>query len=149
MKRLCDLFNQHRDGMLDSEQKVQFELHLASCEECRTRFVFLDNLVDVVRNQKITEPIDRPERIADCAYERTGSWDFLLLSWLKPLPVWAGLALLLVFLTFLWSGPSTEQPKLTANYEDIMMNGNQSDSAAAYLSDAELETWLEQGGTIK
>ena len=80
MKRLCDLFNQYRDGMLDSEQKMQFESHLAACEKCMPRLFLLNNMVHAIRNQNIPDSTDRPERIADCAYMQTGSWDILLLS---------------------------------------------------------------------
>ena len=69
MKRLCDLFNQYRDGMLDSEQKTQFESHLAACEKCMPRLFLLNNMVHAIRNQNIPDPTDRPERIADRAYD--------------------------------------------------------------------------------
>jgi len=149
MKRLCDLFNQYRDGMLGSEQKIQFESHLSVCEKCQPRLFLLNNMVNVIRNQNIPDPTDRPERIADRAYDQTGSWDILLLSWLRPLPVWSGLAVLLIFFTFLWMAPFVGQPQSGNDYEYLLTEDDQQGSAIANLSNAELESWLEQGGTLK
>jgi hypothetical protein len=149
MKKLCDLFNRHRDGMLDSDQKMQFESHLATCEACRARFFLLNNLVHVIGNQDIPDPVLRPGKIADRAYEKAGSWDFLLLSWLRPLPMWSGLAVLLILVAFLWVMPFAGQPVTASDYEYLLTEGDQQGSTTANLSDAELESWLEQGGTIK
>jgi hypothetical protein len=149
MKKLCDLFNQHRDGMLDSDQKMQFESHLATCEECRARVFLLNNLVQAIGKQYIPDPALRPDRVAARAYEKTGSWDILLLYWLRPLPVWSGLAVLLILFTFLWVAPFAGQPTTASDYDYLLSEADQQGSASANLSDAELESWLEQGGTIK
>jgi anti-sigma factor RsiW len=146
MKKLCDLFNQYRDGMLDAEQKKPFESHLATCQECRSRLFLLDNLVHAIRNQYIPDSAAHPATIADRAYDKKGSWDILLLSWLRPLPVWSGLATLLILFTFLWAAPFGGQ---LSDYESLLIETGQEGTATANLSDAELETWLEQGGTIK
>ena len=62
MKRLCDLFNRYRDGMLDSEQNRQFESHLAACDKCRMpRLFLLNNLVYAIRNQDIPDPRIAPK----------------------------------------------------------------------------------------
>jgi len=149
MKKLCDLFNQYRDGILNPEQKVQFESHLAACEKCMPRLFLLNNMVQAIRNQNIPDSTDRPERIADRAYMQAGSWDTLLLSWLRPLPVWSGLAALLILIAFLWVAPFAGQLNPGSDYEDLMVEAGQGDSASANLSDDELENWLEQGGPIK
>ena len=135
--------------MLNPEQTRQFESHLAACSLCRHRLELLNHMVDAIRNQDIPEPIIPPRRIADRAFEQSGSWDIFLLSWLRPLPVWSGLVALLILVAFLWIAPLAPQPISSSNYEDLMSSGNQTGSAAANLSDAELETWLEQGGAIQ
>lgn len=149
MKMLCDYFNQYRDGILDQEQTRRFESHLSACNLCRPRLFLLNNMVDAIRNQDIPDPIVLPRRIADRAYEQSGSWDVFLLSWLKPLPVWSGLVALLIIVAFLWIAPLAQQPVSSSNYEDLMTSGNQAGSAAANLSDAELESWLEKGGALQ
>ena len=149
MKELCDLFNQYRDDMLDSEQQKQFESHLAACEKCRPRLFLLNTVVQIIRNQPVPDPTTPPQRVANRAYDQTGSWDFLLLSWLRPLPVWSGLAVLLAFFAFLWVAPFIGQPQSGSDYEYLLTEGDQQWGAIANLSDAELENWLEQGGTVK
>jgi hypothetical protein len=149
MKRLCDQFNQYRDGVLGPEQKMQFETHLAGCEKCPPRLFLLNNMVHAIRNQPIPALIDRPERIADRAYMGTGSWDILLLSWLRPLPVWSGLAVLMILFTFLWVAPFSGQLNSASEDEYLLIEGGQAGGAIATLSDDELESWLEQGGPIK
>jgi hypothetical protein len=149
MKGLCDLFNQYRDEMLDSEQKTQFESHMKACDKCRTRLILLNNLVHVVRNQVLPDPADRPEKVAARAYEKAASWDVLLLSWLRPLPVWSGLAVLLFLFAFLWVAPFAGQVQPGSDNEYLLIAGDQQGSTIANISDAELESWLEQGGTLK
>ncbi len=149
MKMPCDFFNQYRDGMLVPEQTRRFESHLPACSLCRSRLFLLNNVADAIRNQDIPDPIIPPKRIADRAYEQSGSWDVFLLSCLKPLPVWSGLVALLILVAFLWVIPLSQQPVSSNNYEDLMSSGIQTGSAAANLSDAELEIWLEQGGALQ
>ena len=146
MTMLCDFFNQYRDGMLDPEQLKRFESHLATCNRCSPRLFLLNNMVHAIRNQDMPDPINSPARIADRAYEQSGSWDVFLLSWLKPLPAWSGLAAVLILVAFLWMAPLAQQPASSSNYEDLMTSGSQVGSAVADLSDADLESWLEQGG---
>lgn len=149
MKKLCDLFNRYRDGMLDSEQTKQFESHLEACNQCAPRLYLLNNLVHVIKSQEIPDLASRPGQIADCAYEKAASWDFLLLSLLRPVPVWSGLAVLLVLFAYLWAAPFAGQPQAGSDYEYLAIQGEQQGSAIANLSDAELESWLEQGGSLK
>jgi hypothetical protein len=149
MKALCDSFNKYRDGLLDPEQAKLFESHLSACDVCRPRLFLLNNMVDTIRNQDIPAPTTPLRRIADRAYEQSGSWDVFLLSWLKPLPAWSGLAVLLIFIALLWIAPFAQQPASSSSYEDLMSSGNQDGSASANLSDAELESWLEKGGALQ
>jgi predicted anti-sigma-YlaC factor YlaD len=148
MKRLCNLFNRHRDGMLNSEQAMQFESHLAACDQCRPRLFLLNNMAHAIRNQDMPDPIVPPETVAARALEQSRSWDVFLLFWLKPLPAWSGLAVLLVLVTFLWIAPWAKQQSLS-NYEDFISSGDQAGSAAIDLSDANLESWLEKGGSLQ
>jgi hypothetical protein len=148
MNMLCDLFNQYRDGMLDPEQTIRFESHLAGCSQCRPRLFLLNTMVHAIRNQDMPDPIYPSERIVARAYEQSGSWDVLLLSWLKPLPTWC-LAAVLLIVAFLWVAPFVPQQASSSNYEDLMTSVDQAGSTVAGLSDAELESWLEQGGAIQ
>ncbi len=148
MSLLCDFFNRYRDGMLDPEQTIRFETHLAECDRCRPRLFLLNNMVDVIRKQEMPVPKNSPVKIAARAYEQSGSWDVLLLSWLKPLPAWS-LAALLVIIAFLWVAPFAQQRASSGNYEDLIISVDQAGSTVAGLSDAELESWLEQGGVIQ
>jgi len=149
MKRLCDLFNRHRDGTLGEEEKLQFESHLAACEECRTRLILLNNLVHFVRNRQIGDTAARSEQIADRAYEQLSAWDTIFLSWLRPAQAWSGLAILLILLSFIWMGPFGQQTTAGNGYELLFVADDQGASAVASLPDAEFENWLEQGGNAK
>jgi hypothetical protein len=148
MSMLCDLFNQYRDEMLDPEQTIRFESHLAGCNQCQRRLFLLKNVVHAIRNQDMPNPIYTPEKIAVRACQQSGSWDVLLLSWLKPFPAWS-MAALLVMVAFLWIAPSFQQPSSGSNYEDLMTSVDQVGNTVAGLSDAEFENWLEQGGAIQ
>ncbi len=146
MRKLCNWFNQYRDGMLTAEQKEPFESHLATCMECRARLYLLDNLVHTIRDQYFPYPAGEPATIADRAYEKKGCWDVLLLSWVRPMPAWAGLAALLVLLAFLWAAPSGGP---LSDYESLQIEASQAKGEIADLSDDELENWLEKGGSIQ
>jgi anti-sigma factor RsiW len=148
MKTYCDLFNRYRDGMLDSKQAIQFESHVAACDQCRPRLFLLNNMVHAFSNQDI--PVSKVPHgaIAARAFEQCGSLDVFLLSWLKPLPAWAGLAVFLVLATFLWVAPSVQQQP-PGDYEDLITSGDQSRSLVNDLSDDKLESWLEQGGSLQ
>ena len=148
MSMLCDLFNRYRDGMLNPEQTILFESHLAGCSQCQPRLNLLNNLVDALKKQDMPVLKDSPGKIAARSYEQSGSWDFLLLSWLKPLPAWS-LAALLVIVAFLWIAPFAQQPASSGDYEDLMTSVDQTGDTVAGLSDAELEGWLGQGGAIQ
>ena len=152
MGRLCDRFDQYRDGSLDPEQQRQFESHMAGCRECRTRLILLNNLVSAVRNLDLPDLAIRPEQVADNAYERGASWDVLFLSWLKPAPAWSALAVLAILLSFLWAAPFASQIGSTAYDAPLLIEVDQVTqdvNAETNLTDDQLELWLEQGGTAK
>lgn len=148
MSMLCNCFNQYRDGMLDPEQTIRYESHLAECNHCRNRLSLLNTMVHAIRNQDMPDLKYPPERIAARACEQSSSWDVLMLSWLKPLPAWS-LAGLLFIVAFFWISPSFQQPESGNNYEDLMSSANQEGDAIAGLSDADFENWLEEGGAIQ
>jgi hypothetical protein len=148
MSMLCGLFNRYRDGMLDREQTIRFESHLTECNQCRPRLFLLHNMVGTIRDQDMPVLKRSPSDIAARAYAQGESWDALLLSWLKPMPAWSFAALLVIFV-FLWVAPIVQQPAPKSNYEDLMTSSDQTGDTVAGLSDAELEIWLEQGGTIQ
>jgi hypothetical protein len=148
MKGFCDLFNRYRDGMLDSKQTIQFESHLAACDQCRPRLFLLNNMAHAFRNQDMPDSLVPHGTIAARAFEQCGSLDVFLLSWLKPLPAWSGLAALLVLVTFLWVAPSMQQQPPNED-EDLVTSGDQPRSVVVDLSDAKLESWLEQGGSLQ
>ncbi len=152
MERLCDRFDQYRDGSLDPEQQRQFESHMAGCQECRTRSILLNNLVSAVRNRDLPDLVIRPERVADNAFERCASWDVLFLSWLRPVPAWSALALLAILLSFLWAVPFASQTGNTEYEAPLLIEVDQATQGAnaeTNLTDDQFELWLEQGGTAK
>ena len=149
MKSLCGLFNRYRDGMLDSEHSLQFESHLAACDHCRPRLFSLNQMVHAMKAQDIPQPVIPAETVAARTYQQSGSWDLFLLSWLKPLPAWSSLGVLLVLVTFLWIASLAQQPLPTDYYESVITSGNQAGSTVVDLSDERLETWLEEGGTLQ
>ena len=152
MERLCDRFDQYRDGSLGPEQHRQFESHMVGCQECRTRFILLNNLVSAVRNTDLPDLAILTEQVADNAFERCASWDVLFLSWLKPAPAWSALAVLAFLLSFLWAAPfaiqtgsSDYEAPLLIEVEQVSQDVNTETS----LTDDQLELWLEQGGAAK
>ena len=146
MSKPCALFNQYKDGMLEAAQRKFFEDHLEICHECRTRLILLENMTRVLGDSHISVPAINPALIADRIYERKPSWDVLMLSWFKPLPVWCGAAVLLMIVLFLWPISFMEQ---SDQYSSVLMEEITQVNAYSNLSDVELETWLEHGGAIK
>jgi hypothetical protein len=152
MRRPCDLFNEYRDGTLNSEERKEYESHLLACGVCRGNWLLLNNLARVIRNQELPEPKLLPSQVAARAYERLGSWDLCLLSWMKPATAWAGLAFLAVVLSLLWAVPAAQQTNAYSEYETLMNRidtNSTGTNASATMTDDALELWLEQGGTIQ
>jgi anti-sigma factor RsiW len=152
MKRYCDKFDKYRDRELDPGTRSEFEQHLKSCPDCSTKVAFLDGFVLMARNQDLPVPAFSPERIARAAFESTGSWDAWLAGWLRPVPAWSLVGLVLVLTIFLWTGPATPQ---ASNLAEVYTSLVETDSAAAangvagLQSDEDLKTWLEQGGQTR
>jgi hypothetical protein len=152
MKRLCDRFDPYRDGMLAPQAQRQFEMHMEACVKCRTRLLFLNNLVRVVQNRPLPGMTRSPEQLAAGAYQELWSWDFLCVSWLRPGVAWSGLALLAILLLFLWTSTSTLPVSADSEYEALMQEsdsiGGRGGSLTA-LPDDGFELWLGIGGSAK
>ena len=55
---------------------------------------------------------------------------------------------MLIIIALFWGAPA-QQLNPSTDYEELLLKGGPNGSVMANLSDAELESWLEQGGTIK
>jgi hypothetical protein len=138
--------------MLNPEEQTAYESHMSVCGECRSRSFLLDNLARVIKSQEVPAPVLGTTQVAARAYEKCGSWDVFLLSWLRPAAAWSGLALLVVLLSFLWGLPAARQTGAGGEYETLMNQidpSNTGTNASATLTDDKLELWLEQGGAIQ
>lgn len=144
----CRLFDKYRDGELTSAERSLFESHLVSCGDCRFKMSLLNNVVFILKQDE-PQPADLAVRIARQAFQRSGSWDTLLVSWLRPSQALAALALLFAVFSFLWFAPVGRQKTLLSEYENLM---NQADAVSLSTSlaqagdDSEFVLWLQQEG---
>jgi len=151
MMRTCDVFDRYRDGELDSAGRSAFHAHLLVCEHCRTEATLLNNLVCVLRQEKL-HPLDLAERIAHRAFGRSEPWDALVVSWLRPGPALAAVALMLVVFSFLWLMPGNQPADGYSEYETLMDEAdavNVGPSVSQVHTDSELVMWLEQEGNTQ
>jgi len=151
MMRTCDVFDKYRDGELDSAGRSAFERHLVVCAHCRTKTSLLNNLAHVLRQEKL-QPLDLADRIAHRAFRRGEPWDALVVSWLRPGPAMAAVALMLVLFSFLWLMPGREPADSTSEYETLMDEAdaiNAGPSVSQVHTDSELVVWLEQEGNTQ
>jgi len=142
----CELFDKYRDGELDSEERGRFEVHLASCEDCRTKGARLNNLVCVLKRDRVPE-VDISEQIARKAFEEGSSWDFLVVSWLRPGTAFATLALMFLLFSFLWLIPNFRRVNSNSEYEKLMDEADSvsiGSSISEEHNDSELVIWLQQ-----
>lgn len=143
---LCCLFDKYRDGELDEVEQGRFEVHVASCQECRTKATLLDNLVGVLRKE--VHSLDIADRIARAAFRKKNSWDALVISWLHPRPVMATVAMLLALFSVMWLVPGW-QGSGYSEYETLLDEAEARSLKSRVLqsgSDSELVMWLEQEG---
>ena len=146
--KTCKLFDKYRDKELDDTERSRFEAHLAACDECRTKMARLNNLVSVLNRDRIRQ-IDLSEQIARKAFEEGRSWDILVVSWLRPGPAFAALALMFVLFSFLWLAPNFRGVNSYSEYEKLMDEAdavNIESSIADIRNDSDLVIWLQQGG---
>ncbi len=146
--RTCKLFDKHRDEELNPEERKQFEIHLANCENCRTKRLLIENVASILRREDAIELPDLSRRIAVQAFSQKRAWDSLVVSMLRPGPALATLTLALALFSFLWI--SLGRQTTTSNYSQY--EALISETEALYLgasalqthTDTELVLWLEQ-----
>ena len=149
MKKLCDWFDRYRDGELSSDERAEFELHTAACEECRTRSSLLASVVYMLEKQEVGIPALSPRQVAARAFERRArSWDVVLLSFVRPIHAWSAVAALMILVSFLVGLPGFRQPSASNEYQALISSIEPAGNAQA-LTDGQLELWLEQGGKIQ
>jgi Putative zinc-finger len=149
MIEICGWFDRYRDGELSSAQREQFESHMISCGECRTKTSLLNNLVFVLKWQEQPLPEWLPESTARRAFQKSRSWDDFVVSWFRPAPALYAFALLLIVFSVLWSIPSFwKTSSLYYEYETLMMESEPADlggNAPQVYTDEELTRWLGVG----
>ncbi len=143
----CSLFDKYRDEELEPDELEHFTQHLTSCPNCRGKLSLLDNLVYVLRQDETPVFVDLAERIAEKAFQQARSWDAMVVSWLKPGPVWAALALVIVAVSFLWLGSSYNPTNASYEYETLMEEAeamNLDVNVLEIQDNSELVIWLAQ-----
>jgi anti-sigma factor RsiW len=147
--RICDWFDKYRDGELNAPERDQFEKHMIACNDCAGNMALLNNFVQALSKQELKLPAGMPEKIARRAFQKSGSWDFLVVSWIKPAPAWYAFALLLIVFSVLWALPGIRKTSTTTDYEILWMESEPTSafmSASQSLSDDEVASWLKEGG---
>jgi anti-sigma factor RsiW len=150
--RTCDWIDKYRDDELDADERDQFEKHMITCKDCAENVAILNNFVHALTSQELQIPAALPERVARRAFQKSGSWDFLITSWIRPAPAWYALALLLIAFSILWAFPSISSTSAYTDYETLIMEtnpANTSESAAQSLSDDYMPNWLRGGGSTQ
>jgi hypothetical protein len=144
----CSRFDKYRDGELNAVERNAFESHLAVCGDCRAKMSLLNNLVLILKQEEI-RPLDMAEQIARRAFQKNKSWDTLVISWLRPGPVFAALTLTLILCSFLWLLPRNSQVSAYSEYQKLMDEAD-SISQKASLSQTNnqsgLYDWLQSEG---
>ena len=80
------------------------------------------------------------------------SWDFLVISWLRPGTAFATLALIVVLFSFFWLAPNIRKVNTDSEYEKLM---DEADAAgigsrvSQLHTDSELVIWLQQEGNSR
>ncbi len=146
--RICKLFDKYRDGELSPAEGTQYESHLAACEDCRLRMSLLNNLVHIMKAEEI-RPLDMADRIAQRAFERSHSWDFEVLTWLRPGPALAAVTLAIALFSSLWVVSRNQQAVASSEYEKLMNAADALTSSTRVSqtnNDSELALWLDQEG---
>jgi anti-sigma factor RsiW len=150
--RTCDWFDKYRDDELSAEERDRFEKHMITCKDCSENLAFLNNFVHALTTQELQIPAALPERIARRAFQKSGSWDFLVTSWIRPAPAWYAFALILLAFSILWAFPGIGGYTAYSDYEKLMLETNQeitSESSAQTLDDDDMADWLRQGGSAQ
>ena len=146
--RICKMFDRYRDNELGPAERSQFESHLAACEDCRARISLLNNLVRVMKAEEV-RPVDIADRIAQRAFERGHSWDFEVLTWLRPGPALAALTLMIALFSSLWIISRDQQVTSYSEYQKLMEEADAvsiSTRMSEVRNDNTLALWIEQEG---
>ena len=150
--KICKLFDKYRDKELEEADRSRFEAHLAACDECRTKMTRIDNLVYVL-NQDAVPQVDLSQQIARKAFEEGRSWDFLVVSWLRPGTALATLALMFVLFSFAWLAPNLRRVVNTnSEYEKLMEEADAASigsRVSELRSDSDLVIWLQEEGNSR
>jgi len=147
---ICKLVDRYRDGELDERQRHLFELHLPGCSKCRLAISILNNLVHSL-NQcgHAFSPVE-PQHIARQAGRQTKSWDLQVISWLRPIPAWTTVVVVLAVYSALGLF-SPAQPKVPAGEYEVLAGEMESkgfgQQQPQLQNDADLFRWLEQQGS--
>jgi anti-sigma factor RsiW len=145
MKKVCKLINKYRDGELDPAARAGFEAHLTECAGCRQAIALLNNLVHILRPATPDAPPAFSERVARMAFERGRTWDFMVVSWLRPATAWVALAFCILITSLFWISPTVLQP-VDAYGEYEVLSGMSTTSATPQIQTEDFDNWLEGGG---
>ena len=143
----CDLIDRYRDGELDERRRRFFELHLSGCSECRFSLSILNNLVRSLNQRRYDFSPIEAQQIARHAGGQIESWDFQVISWLRPIPAWTTLVLALAFYSGIRLFSPDEARNPIVEYETLvrdMESKGVGKQQPQFQSEAELFRWLEQ-----
>jgi anti-sigma factor RsiW len=145
--KMCDLLDKYRDGELSASEQSVFESHLSGCEDCRMAMALLNNIVHLIKTEEAV-PLDRANQIARNAFQHAKSWDFEVISWLRPAPALATLALMIALFSSLWIISGNRQVTSYSEYEKLMEEADAVTvrSSLSQFRNTDLVTWLEQEG---
>lgn len=107
----------------------------------------LNNIVKAIKTEEV-RPVDMADRIARQAFERAHSWDFEIISWLRPGPALVALMFFVVLFSSLWMVTGSRQGVAYSEYEKLI---EETDSAnlgtnLSQIQSGEFGSWLEQEG---
>ena len=148
MMRICTLFDKFRDGELRRVEMEKFKAHLAECEDCRAKISLLNNIAYVLKKDPAVMPADLSGQIAKTAFQKSKTWDALVIDWLRPGPAFAALALVCALFSALWLVPNYQPANAFSEYELLLDEAsaiNLDSGISQIQSDAELISLLEQG----
>ncbi len=144
---MCKLLDSYRDGELAPRQRSEFELHLRSCPRCRLAQSLLNNIVSSIRAGEPVLPCGLAERIASRAFQQKSTWESYIISWLRPKPVWAAVALSVLILSGVLAWPGrTESNEMYSLYESLWRK-----STEGYFLQTEDEfmRWVQYDGRLQ
>ncbi len=143
MKKVCKLINKYRDGEIDPAARAAFEAHLHACVKCRQTLALLNNLVHILKPAAPDAPPAFSERVARKAFERGRTWDFMVVSWLRPAPAWVALVFCVLLTSIIWISPLIKQPgDVPSEYETL--SSISTTSATPQIQTEDFDSWLEE-----